>query len=69
LYLTFEKTRESKSIDKQIDRLIRGNAEANKAALESQNNTSSNSKTLLKIRQSGKAPFLPQELTPESKLC
>jgi hypothetical protein len=28
LYLIFEKQRESKSIDKQIDRLIRGNAEA-----------------------------------------
>jgi hypothetical protein len=36
LYLTFEKNRESKTIDKQIDRLIReAIAEANrKAALE-----------------------------------
>jgi uncharacterized protein YggL (DUF469 family) len=37
LYLTFEKNRESKTIDKQIDRLIQeAIAEANrKAALES----------------------------------
>jgi hypothetical protein len=35
LYLTFEKNRESKTIDKQIDRLIQAIAEANrKAALE-----------------------------------
>jgi hypothetical protein len=35
LYLTFEKNRESKTIDKQIDRLIQTIAEANrKAALE-----------------------------------
>jgi hypothetical protein len=38
LYLIFEKTRESKSIDKQIDRLIRGQLQKiEEAALEREN--------------------------------